>query len=410
MLETRIMDEDSRLAQFFVSDITPNPGDRTNTAYEEMAIAAMAFWAAALPSALLGLLLYAFTLGIVRQPLHAALLALTYGLATIAFPYSTVFYQHQLGALGMFGGFVALWKVIVEGARLRWLWGAGVMFGLAIIADYPTVPFLGIIGLWALVALWRDGRVWELWRTVVGALPFIMLLGLYNWHVFGSPFDLGYAYSVTDVDIAGFFGIVGPTWWRLYGVTVSTFRGLFFMSPVLLLAIPGWLLMWQHYPQRRGMVITLIIVPIGFILYNASMVTWIAGASIGPRYLAPMLPLMMVPIAYTFDALLRPGRQYRLHRRVVALLIVLSALNVWAHTLGGQYFPFVSGSDNIAIMNPLVEHSLPRLIDGDIQRNYGALIGLPGWLSLLPLAFMLALLGWWCFLRPRRAQLSEARP
>jgi len=66
---------------------------------------------------------------------------------------------------------------------------------------------------------------------------------------------------------------------------------------------------------------------------------------------------------------------------VRALILVLAAWSffvVWAETIGGQHFPDWTA-------NPLFNYSLPSLARGDIARNVGMVLGLPGWFSLLPL-------------------------
>ncbi len=70
-----------------------------------------------------------------------------------------------------------------------------------------------------------------------------------------------------------------------------------------------------------------------------------------------------------------------------ALLGLLSMAFVWAQTLGGQTFPRYERM-------PLVQASLPSLMKGDVARNLGMLVGLPGWSSLIPLLLGLMGQGW----------------
>src|SRR5690606_280823 len=103
-----------------------------------------------------------------KRDLYAFVLALAYGLATIAFPYSNVLYQHQMAAFGMFVGFFLLWRVVYEQADLNWLWLVGVLFSIAVITEYPVVPALAVIFLWAFI---RMPNHWQLYRVVLGAIP-----------------------------------------------------------------------------------------------------------------------------------------------------------------------------------------------------------------------------------------------
>jgi len=65
--------------------------------------------------------------------------------------------------------------------------------------------------------------------------------------------------------------------------------------------------------------------------------------------------------------------------------LALSLFNVWTQTIAGQQFP-PTDIDGVPVTNPLIQYSLPLLMQGNIARNYGIiLLGLPGIFSLLPL-------------------------
>jgi len=122
---------------------------RLATPRERIALIWMTLFAVSLPSAVLGAFVYFFACRFVARESHALVLALTYGLGTIAFPYSKALFQHQLSAFAAFVGFYLLWRVAREGAD-RWrLWVVGVLFGLAAITEYPVLLFLGLLVGWA---------------------------------------------------------------------------------------------------------------------------------------------------------------------------------------------------------------------------------------------------------------------
>jgi hypothetical protein len=131
----------------------------------------------------------------------------------------------------------------------------------------------------------------------------------------------------------------------------------------------------------------LILIIAGFFLYNSSSVMWWGGHSIGPRYLVPMLPFMALPIIFAMNQLLRS----RTNRLVFVVLVGVSLFNVWAQTIGGQALPPAILDDGTEIRNPLMEYSIPLLLQGNIARNYGIFLGLRGFHSLIPL--LVAVLG-----------------
>jgi hypothetical protein len=351
---------------------------RFNFAYENLALTFITFFAVSIPSALLGTILFLFTARFTHKDNCAFILGLVYGLGTIAFPYSRALFQHQIAAFGAFVGFVLLWRVIYEGASFKWLWVVGLLFGLTAISEYPVIPFLSLIFLWAVCK--RSIRL-QLYRVILGALPLFLILMAYDWAAFNTPLPVSYKYHVIHKEVhrQGLMGVTIPSLETLYGLTVSPFRGLFFISPILILAIPGLYFMWRQKDQGIAVLLTCIIA--GFFLYNASYLFWWGGHAIGPRYLVPMLPFMIIPMSLTFNRWLD-----RLTGRIIiGLLIIFSLFNVWAQTIAGQYYPPTISDRAILDNNPLIDHSIPLLLAGDVARNYGNILGLTGLPSLIPL-------------------------
>jgi hypothetical protein len=180
---------------------------------------------------------------------------------------------------------------------------------------------------------------------------------------------------------------------RLYGLTFSPVRGIFIMSPFLLLAIPGFVMMWRALPERRSAVIAMLLVIGGFFFYNASSVMWWGGFTVGPRYLVPMLPFLTLPAVFALNRLI----ETLWGRMLTAVLVGVSVFSVGAMTIGGQLWPPVEvWPTTFGLMNSystLFDHSLPLLAQGNVARNLGILIGLPGLTSLIPLFIAVIALG-----------------
>ncbi len=369
---------------------TLNPdgqGIRPQAVYEYMALAFITFFASAVPSALLGVIVFLMAARFAKKDSYAFLLALAYGLATMAFPYSNALYQHQLAAFGAFVGFYLLWRVIYEDASLNWLWAVGVLFSFSAITEYPVVPALGIIFLWA---LYRIRNRIALYRVVVGALPLMVIFAGFNYLAFNSIIPLGYKYSTNwqGEHQSGFLSLQlpsGDNLVRLYGLTFSPIRGIFITSPFLLLAIWGFYLMWKQQKDKRGVVTVIGLFVAFFLFYNSSSVMWWGGYTIGPRYLIPMLPFMVLPIIFAFNWLLD-----KIWGRVlVGVLVAISVVSVWGMHIAGQSWPEITTwPTTFSLMNQsntLLDYSVPLLAQGKIARNYAMIAGLPGYASLLPL-------------------------
>lgn len=196
----------------------------------------------------------------------AVALAIAFG--TIVFPYSTMLYAHVPAAL-----FLLLAFVWLEERPLL----AGICAGLAGITFYICIP--------AALVLFIAAR--SRWRFALGGLPFAILLGLYHWLCFGSPLRTSVETSTNFTRKDLLFGVFGaPSFEALRGLTFSEYRGLFFVSPVLLLAIIGAFRM-----KRRELAIIAAIAAI-FLVSIASFNGWEGGSAFGPRYLLPIIPLL----------------------------------------------------------------------------------------------------------------------
>jgi 4-amino-4-deoxy-L-arabinose transferase-like glycosyltransferase len=338
---------------------------REATPRERLGMLVMSLVAVSLPSAALGVVVYRLARRFVPRDTDALAAALIYGLATVAFPYGKALLQHQVSAFGAFVGFYLLWRVAREAAAPWRLWVAGAFFGLATISEYPVAPFLLLLVLW----------VW-------GALPLGLLFGAYNWVIFHTPFPAGYRYHVEyhDVHGQGFMGFTGPTWAAFYGITVSPYRGLFFLSPVLLLSLPGLVLLWRD-PRTRSTAVLVALLLAGFLLYVASYLYWSGGDAVGPRFLVPLVPFLMLPLARGWSE----WSAHRVGRVVLWLLVLVSGLNVWAQSIAGQQYPPYEFRGRV-VVNPTTQWALPLLREGDVAANYGHWMGLRGLATLLPLA------------------------
>jgi hypothetical protein len=134
----------------------------------------------------------------------------------------------------------------------------------------------------------------------VGAVvPTLLLLG-YNQLAFGSPWDMGYFHHAT----AQFqkvhapdhpLGLTRPDWGRAAALLWGGHRGLLFYAPIVLLAVPGWIVLVRR--RFWGMALVSALVAGAVFLVNVSYPEWTGGWSTGPRLLVPLLPFALLPVA-----------------------------------------------------------------------------------------------------------------
>src|SRR5579872_1660146 len=320
--------------------------------------------------------------------------------ATVGFPYSTVFYSHELSAAFLFVAF-ALLLLVQRGSGRPWMaYASGFLLGMALLTEYTVAPIIAVIGLYALwVYRRRLSRVG--WLAAAAAVPVAALL-IYNYACFGSPFDTGYSHDFcwSAAQGAGFAGFTAPKLQPLWDLTFGSYRGLFYMSPFLLLALPGLVLMVRS--GYRFEAALCFVVAAGFILLISSYWGWNGVQVDRPRYLMPVVPFLAFPVAFLFHSL-RSGLGWL----VVALASLWSLFATWVQFLGGELFP------SSWLRDPIFDYSLPNLSGNHIPPNAGFFLGLAGWESLLPLVVLLGIISAWQggagFLRLRR-RLLVPRP
>jgi hypothetical protein len=239
-------------------------------------------------------------------PVLGFLAACTTGLATMALPLAATTFSHLGAGALAFGAFLLVRSSASRGADLA----AGMCAGAAVVFEYTAILLLLIVGAYTLV---RRRDVVSALRFSAGAVVPFALLAAYDTLAFGSPRHLSYRY-VSEATFPGqhrgFFGVSSPSAHALTE-TLAGHRGLFLISPVLLVALAGLLALWRR--GRRADAVVAGAAAVALIVLSASYFDPYGGLSPGPRYAAAALP---------FLALGLPDAYRRLPRTTSALAVV----------------------------------------------------------------------------------------
>jgi hypothetical protein len=224
-------------------------------------------------------------------PETAPVVAVTFALTTMALPMAATVFSHiAAGALAL-AAFLLCWR----GGSRAWL-GAGAAAGAAFAFEYQAAIAAALVFCY-LAARTRSGRAAVLYAA--GAAPFVAGLAVYNAEAFGSPLHFSYRYesATFEQQHTGFFGLSVPSFHSL-AHTLFGKRGLFVVSPVLLLAVAGLVLLWRRGLRAEAATAGAIVV--AFVLLAAGYFDPYGGLSPGPRYFAPALPFLALglPEAY----------------------------------------------------------------------------------------------------------------
>jgi len=241
--------------------------------------------------------------------------ALAIGFGTLLWPYAKFGFSAPLATLCVLFGTYGAWV----GARfdrpiMLVLGGAGL--GAALLVKHELALLCLPVGLWLIAESRGDWRL-VVRRGLLTGLPVVVALLVtlyYNAARFGHPLDTGY---LRDETLA-----LGSFWSGLAGLLVSPGRSTFVYSPIMLAGVAA-LVALRHRDPR-----TMLLFGGEFLIvlfFYASLENWDGERSYGPRYLLPVIPLLVLPLAGWFT-----GSRFATGRaglsRLLTALVALSVL------------------------------------------------------------------------------------
>lgn len=285
-------------------------------------------------TAIAGLLLMAWVRALQFRWSTAALLGFAYAFATLSLPYTRTFLSEPLSTALLL---LAAWALArYHCARLeasarapRWLWLAAAAVGASLhvhILNLVAVPC--VLG-YAVVPVLRGqqlrGRITEFAIALAIGTGWVVALGLSHWARFGSPFETG------RYDIYSSFIVPGES---LLALLVSPGRSLWLTSPVLLLALLGARSLHRRVPGAAWFAVAMVVTRL---LFVAARSDWWGGWALGPRFLLPVIPFALLPLAAAWERDARRWVRPLIGLGVaanVALMIYLSCFSVFDWMIG----------------------------------------------------------------------------
>ncbi len=338
-----------------------------------------------LPSVLAGLLMVMLLVRAGTPRTTALGVALIWLLATPAFGYACGLYGHQIVAALLFASFALVVLDEPFGLRPRGLGlGIGSLLGWAVLCEYTSAVPVVLVLAWA---TWRRGLGLGTW-IAIGGIPWALILAGYHGWAFGSPLATGYDFVYLEEFAEGMrvnYGIGWPDPGVLIQLLFGSYRGLFYLAPVLLLATWGLAVALIRAPRaptsealtRVDLLLAFALVGY-YLLLNSGYYMWDGGAALGPRHAVPMLPFLCLGLIPAFEQI----------PRATWVLAAISCLQIVVITAAGPEAP--------SFGNPIWAYAIPELLGTPSTggaTTVGRLLGLPGLISLLPLFGLWWLLG-----------------
>jgi hypothetical protein len=353
----------------------------------------LTFLAVSLPTAFLAPFLYVLIKQITGDTTKSFLITLAISLGTPLYKYGTAFFGHTLAAVFYFLAFL-IWYYARQrrSISLPLAFVSSFLLGFMVITEYPTAVLVCLLSLYILFTLYQSRQLgnWKIYAIMAaGFMIPICLLLYYNNSIFGTPFTSGYSHENLQLfktaHATNFMGIGWPDLRIAFYQTFHPSLGIFWQSPVLFLAIIGWLHMAKKEEYRAELYITLS----GIVLYTllfSGYYDWSGGVAFTPRHLIPIMPLFALPLAFT------PNR-VSIPLLIAVLISVFQNLLMAASGFEGlyEYIHILVNGDHILEHQGILFYQvcLPNIMNGYLMNNRGLqLLGLQGPLSLLPLLIL----------------------
>lgn len=322
--------------------------------------------------------LYRIGRDIFKLPTANALFApVLFGFGSTSWSYATTMYQHHLTTFFILSSFYAVWRYRKK-TKFSFFWGAYIWFcyAAAFMVDYPNLLFMSPVMIYFFLSSvgWSKIRrnltitfrpVFLITSIFFFALSF--LHGYYNYTQFGdfkklSGNIVGYktikehqllekANSkevikeiADDKTAASFFSEENLTR-GLQELLVAPDKGIFFFSPIFLLAIAGIAALVKHITMERAILLSIVCVNV--FLYSSFGDPW-GGWAFGPRYL-----ILSMAVLSLFITLWISSVRYQLIAKFVAFFL----------------FAFSSA---ISLLGVLTTNAVPPQVEADfIKSKYG---------------------------------------
>ncbi len=230
------------------------------------------------------------------------------GLATIVWPYATTYWSQPVATLCILGTVAGLFRFEQSGRRAPLIW-SGAFCGYGVLTRTELILAVPWALLFFVLAVRKRRARWWPALTAFG-VPLLACASLWlgwNWLRFGAWLQTGAIHQRA----AGRVLLQSHLLLQSVPAQLASFqRSIFVYSPPLLLAVVAAPTLWR---RTRSLCVMAAGIGLTLFAFFSTFAEWTAPASWGPRFLVPLTPLLMLPLAGWLD-----GARWR---RAVALAL-----------------------------------------------------------------------------------------
>ena len=235
----------------------------------------------------------------------------------------------------------------------------GFVYGLILLIRPANAFIIVFFILWPLTNL-RQLADW--WKSIFSQWKFLLVIALVAFAVIFP--QLAYWKLVTDQWIYYSYGSEGFNFSdpQMLNGLFSMRKGWFIYTPIMVFSIVG--ILWMLRSKRPHVLAILFFLPIH--LYIAfSWWSWWYGGSYGQRVLIDILPIMVIPLAWSLYWLSTKTRTIRISAAAfILLLLALNLFQTWQYRSGIMHWDSMTWQAYKAVFLK-TDHvkNLPDLID-----------------------------------------------
>ncbi len=310
-----------------------------------------------------------------QLPIWASLLGvITYGFATTSWSYSNTIYQHPITIFLITSMFYSIWKYR-HSPKLGWIYASYVWiaYALSFVIDYPNALLLLPLMVYFLVSsinIAQENSFYKINFRLTILATFLLFIAFTIWHLnynfqnYGGYLKFSNTlprYTSDNLDelqhqttqeiaskanLDGVFkesNIVNG----IHEITIAPDKGMFFYSPILILALVSIYLLRKKITLELGTLLAIAVVDI--FMYSSFGDPW-GGWAFGPRYAIPAMAALSM---------------------ILAIGMAQFAKKIWVRII---VFSFLAYSSAVALLGAVTTNVIPPKIEAV---SYHLKYGLP---------------------------------